>query len=95
MVSPLAIFLVAVLALLAVALLPGRRSGGLTRSAVAVIFVVAELWQFVFGVGSSLQLAAPGVGDRALWVTSRDGRAVGLGPGLAVSGFGLVVAVWD
>ncbi len=95
MISPIAIFVVVVTALLAVAFLLGRRSGGLTRPTVVVIFVVAELWQFVIGAGSSLQLAAPGVGDRALWVTSRDGRAVGLGPGLAVSGFGLVVAVWD
>lgn len=68
MISPLAVFAVIVIALLSVAFLLGRRSGGLTRSAVVVIFVVSELWQFVVGVGSSLQLAAPGVGDRALWV---------------------------
>jgi hypothetical protein len=33
-----------------------------------VAFVLAELWQFFFGAFSSLQLGAPGVGDRASWV---------------------------
>lgn len=89
MISPLAIFLVAVLALLAVALLLGRRSGGLTRSAVAVIFVVAELWQFVFGVGSSLQLAAPGVGDRALWVPNAL-----VGVALTILPIGFALCLW-
>lgn len=89
MISPLAIFLVAVLALLAVALLLGRRSGGLTRSSVAVIFVGAELWQFVFGVGSSLQLAAPGVGDRALWVPNAL-----VGVALTILPIGFVLCLW-
>jgi len=64
--SPLAfaVFL-AVLALLSAFLL-ARQSR--RRSAVVVVFVLAELWQFLFGALSSLQLGAPGVGDRALWV---------------------------
>lgn len=35
---------------------------------VVVAFVAAELWQLFFGALSSLQLGAPGVGDRASWV---------------------------
>jgi hypothetical protein len=35
---------------------------------VVVTFAVAELWQLFFGALSSLQLGAPGVGDRASWV---------------------------
>jgi hypothetical protein len=40
----------------------------MSRAQVIVTFVVADLWQFVVGAGSSLQLGAPGVGDRASWV---------------------------
>lgn len=40
----------------------------MTRPKVVVTFVVAELWQLFFGAFSSLQLGAPGVGDRASWV---------------------------
>jgi hypothetical protein len=40
----------------------------MTRRAVVIAFVVAELWQFFFGAFSSLQLGAPGVGNRASWV---------------------------
>lgn len=40
----------------------------MTRRAVVVTFVGAELWQFFFGAFTSLQLAAPGVGDDASWV---------------------------
>ncbi len=40
----------------------------MTRRAVVVTFVVAELWQLFFGAFSSLQLGAPGVGDRGSWV---------------------------
>lgn len=40
----------------------------MTRSMVVVAFVAAELWQLFFGAVSSLQLGAPGVGDRASWV---------------------------
>lgn len=38
------------------------------RRAVVASFVVAELWQLFFGGFSSVQLAAPGVGDRASWI---------------------------
>jgi hypothetical protein len=40
----------------------------MTRRAVVIAFVVAEIWQFFFGAFSSLQLGAPGVGTRASWV---------------------------
>lgn len=40
----------------------------MTRPMVVVTFAVAELWQLFFGAFSSLQLGAPGVGDRASWV---------------------------
>ena len=40
----------------------------MTRPMVVVAFVAAELWQLFFGAFSSLQLGAPGVGDRASWV---------------------------
>jgi hypothetical protein len=40
----------------------------MTRRAVVIAFVVVELWQFFFGAFSSLQLGAPGVGNRASWV---------------------------
>lgn len=39
----------------------------MTRRAVVIAFISAELWQFFFGAFSSLQLGAPGVGDRASW----------------------------
>lgn len=41
----------------------------MTRRAVVVTFVGAELWQLFFGAFTSVQMAAPGVGDRASWVT--------------------------
>ena len=87
--SPLAIFVVIVIAVVAAAFVLGRRSGGLTRSAVVVIFVVAELWQFVIGVGSSLQLAAPGVGDRALWVPNAL-----VGVSLTILPIGFALCLW-
>ena len=40
----------------------------MSRRAVVVSFVVAELWQLVFGAFSSVQLGAPSVGDRASWI---------------------------
>jgi hypothetical protein len=40
----------------------------MTRPMVVVAFVAAELWQLFFAAFSSLQLGAPGVGDRASWV---------------------------
>jgi hypothetical protein len=40
----------------------------MTRRQVLVAFVLAELWQIFAGGFSSLQLGAPGVGDRASWV---------------------------
>jgi len=68
MISSLALILGVVIALLAVAFVLGRRAGGVSRPVIVVVFVVAELWQFAIGAGSSLRLGAPGVGDRALWV---------------------------
>jgi len=41
---------------------------GMSGRAVLATFVAAELWQLFFGAFSSLQLGAPGVGDRASWV---------------------------
>jgi hypothetical protein len=40
----------------------------MTRRVVVAVFVATELWQVVFGAFTSLQLGAPGVGDRASWV---------------------------
>lgn len=40
----------------------------MTRRWVAAIFILAAVWQLFFGAFSSLQLGAPGVGDRASWV---------------------------
>ncbi len=40
----------------------------MTRWTVVVVFVVAELWQLVFGAGTSLALANPRVGEGAAWV---------------------------
>jgi len=40
----------------------------MSRRAVVIAFVVAELCQLFFGAFSSLQLGAPGVGNRASWV---------------------------
>ena len=39
----------------------------LGRPAVVVIFIVAEIYQAFFGALTSLQLGAPGIGDRAAW----------------------------
>ena len=39
----------------------------MTRSALFVVFVVAEAWQFVFGAGTSLALGNPAVGEQASW----------------------------
>lgn len=89
MISPLTILLIALIALLSVAYVLGRRSGGMSRSVVVVLFVVAELWQFVIGAGSSLQLAAPGVGDRALWVPN-----ILVGVSLTILPIGFVLCLW-
>ena len=40
----------------------------MTRRQVLVAFALTELWQLFAGGFSSLQLGAPGVGDRASWV---------------------------
>lgn len=40
----------------------------MTRRWVAAIGALAAVWQLFFGAFSSLQLGAPGVGDRASWV---------------------------
>lgn len=40
----------------------------MTRPMVVVAFLATELWQLFFGAFTSLQLGAPGVGDRASWV---------------------------
>lgn len=45
-----------------------RCRSGMTRRWVAAIFILAAVWQLFFGAFSSLQLGAPGVGDRASWV---------------------------
>lgn len=89
MISPLTILLIALIALLSVACVLGRRSGGMSRSVVVVVFVVAELWQFVIGTGSSLQLGAPGVGDRALWVPN-----ILIGVSLTILPIGFVLCLW-
>ena len=39
-----------------------------TRIGVVVTWLAAEVWQVFFGALTSLQLGAPGVGDRASWV---------------------------
>ena len=38
------------------------------RPVTIVAFIVAEAWQVFFGAFTSLQLGAPGIGDRASWV---------------------------
>jgi hypothetical protein len=38
------------------------------RAKIMVWWIVAEVWQFFFGAFTSLQLGAPGVGERASWV---------------------------
>jgi hypothetical protein len=38
------------------------------RIGVIVTWIAAEIWQAFFGAMTSLQLGAPGVGDRASWV---------------------------
>jgi hypothetical protein len=40
----------------------------MTRRQVLVAFALAELWQLFAAGFSSLQMGAPGVGDRASWV---------------------------
>ncbi len=40
----------------------------MTRRKIIISFLLAAAWQFFFGAFSSLQLGAPGVGDRASWV---------------------------
>jgi hypothetical protein len=40
----------------------------MTRRWVTAIFILTAVWQLLFGAFSSLQLGAPGVGDRASWV---------------------------
>jgi hypothetical protein len=40
----------------------------MTRRRVAAVFVLSAVWQLFWGGFSSLQLGAPGVGDRASWV---------------------------
>lgn len=68
MIGPLFVLVIALFAACAIALVVARRAGGMSRQVVLILAVVAALWQFVVGAGSSLQLAAPGVGDRARWV---------------------------
>jgi hypothetical protein len=38
------------------------------RAKIVVWWIAAEVWQVFFGAFTSLQLGAPGVGDRASWV---------------------------
>lgn len=61
----------------------------MTRRGVVIAFIAAELWQVFFGAFSSLQLGAPGVGDRASWVpTFLVAETVTLLP------LGFVLAFW-
>lgn len=53
------------------------------------MFVAAELWQFVFGAFSSLELGAPGVGDRALWVPN-----VLVGETYTILPIGFILCLW-
>lgn len=68
-----------------------RRAGGsrLTRWTVVVVFVVAELWQLVFGAGTSLALANPRVGQGAAWVPN-----VLVGETYTILPLGFILCLW-
>jgi hypothetical protein len=56
---------------------------------VIVTFVLAELYQFVAGAISSLQLGAPGVGDRASWIPN-----VLVGETYTILPIGFLLCLW-
>jgi hypothetical protein len=60
-----------------------------TRRTVVVVFIAAEVWQFFFGAFSSLQLGAPGVGDRASWVPN-----VLVGETYTILPIGFILCLW-
>jgi hypothetical protein len=59
------------------------------RSAVVVAFLAADFWQFLFAALSSLQLSAPGVGNRALWVPN-----VLVGETFTILPLGFILCLW-
>jgi hypothetical protein len=61
----------------------------MTRRTVIVAFGAAELWQLFFGALSSLQLGAPGVGDRASWASN-----VLVGETYTVLPIGFILCLW-
>lgn len=61
----------------------------LTRWTVVVLFVVAELWQLVFGAGTSLALANPRVGEGAAWVPN-----LLVGETYTVLPLGFILCLW-
>jgi hypothetical protein len=59
------------------------------RIGVIATWIAAEIWQAFFGALTSLQLGAPGIGDRASWVPNLFvAEAATLLP------LGFVLAVW-
>lgn len=66
-----------------------RESTLVTRRAIVVLFVLAELWQLFFGGFSSIQLGAPGVGDRAAWVPS-----IMMGQAITLLPLGFIGCLW-
>ena len=61
----------------------------MTRWTVVVVFVVAELWQLVFGAGTSLALANPRVGEGAAWVPN-----LLVGETYTILPLGFVLCLW-
>ena len=61
----------------------------LGRPAVVVIFIVAEIYQVFFGALTSLQLGAPGIGDRAAWAPT-----LLVDEGFTILPFGFVLCLW-
>jgi hypothetical protein len=59
------------------------------RIGVITTWIAAEIWQAFFGAMTSLQLGAPGIGDRASWVPNLFvAEAVTLLP------LGFALAIW-
>ncbi|MDQ6795316.1 MAG: hypothetical protein M3067_10965 [Chloroflexota bacterium] len=61
----------------------------MTRWAVFVTFVVAELWQLLFGAGTSLALANPRVSRAADWVPN-----VLVGETYTILPIGFILCLW-
>lgn len=59
------------------------------RPTVVIAFIAAELWQGFFGALSSLELGAPGVGERGLWVPN-----VLVGEALTILPVGFILCLW-